>query len=370
MGRIYPGSLDVERYSLLDSLHPGTMSEPVRLDSGNWALYKVVERHPEHIKPLSEVRQRVESSLRDQRRSAVFRALDTKASSVIPSKIRLDRIQSADEETIVARIDTIDLTVGDVKRALESLEPSHRDQLSSTEGLRQFVESLYRRTLYHEFAQRDPDFQQRHGRFVRYLGYEKLAQYYVQQVVRPKAEPSDDDLRRAYDEDQSRFTVKHPYLRTRHAFFGAVQGTHEAVTKARESSEEAIRQLHTGVPLENLVRTKSQDRLTRNQGGETEWFSRGVGRYDETYYEAAVSLAPGQITTSPVRTTQGWYVIQLLERSSRQPYELVVSSLAAQLGQSRGRELINEIVERERASRGLRINEPLVERLGEAPGRP
>jgi parvulin-like peptidyl-prolyl isomerase len=103
--------------------------------------------------------------------------------------------------------------------------------------------------------------------------------------------------------------------------------------------------------MEQLARTQSKDRLTAGDGGLTEWFSRGIGRYEDSYYDAARSLEPGQVATAPVRTSVGWYLIQLVDRTETQPFDLVAASVAAGLGQQKGRTLIQETVKDEQGKR-------------------
>lgn len=351
MGRIYPGSLDAGRYALLDKLPLKQVSDPVDLGNGRWALYLVTDRHPEAVKPQDMVQAQVEASLREKRRAQIFRTLDEKAKAAVPNELHLDLVDATDDATVLAKVDTVTITRKDFREALDAIEASQRSRFDTTEGRRQFLESLYRRALYYQYAQRDPGFRARHGAFMGYLGFEKLAQFYVQRVIRPKAEPTDAEVQAAYEAQKSSFKGPHPYLRTRHVFYGAIEKTPEAVEKARLAAEAGLAKLTSGTSLESLARGESQDRLTAGNGGLTEWFSRGIGRYEDAYYDAARSLEPGQIVTAPVKTSVGWYLIQLVDLSETQPFELVAASVAAGLGQQKGRTLIQDTVKDEQGKR-------------------
>jgi parvulin-like peptidyl-prolyl isomerase len=84
----------------------------------------------------------------------------------------------------------------------------------------------------------------------------------------------------------------------------------------QEEATAALAQVRSGErTLEDLAREKSIDLLSKNAGGDLGWLPRGID--SPQFDDAAFRLSVGEIS-DPVLTAQGWEVLQLLEKESRQ----------------------------------------------------
>ncbi len=85
----------------------------------------------------------------------------------------------------------------------------------------------------------------------------------------------------------------------------------------RQAAEKVLQDLKKGVRFEVLARERSQDTSNAPKGGDLGWAPREA--YVAPFADAAFKLTkPGQLS-SPVQTTFGWHIIQLLERDDNRP---------------------------------------------------
>lgn len=84
---------------------------------------------------------------------------------------------------------------------------------------------------------------------------------------------------------------------------------------AKKMAEDIIKQLNAGTDFATLAKEKSEDENSKNDGGLIK-DSQGASPYAKgmmppEFDQAAVTLKPGAITTAPVKTQGGYYVIKL-----------------------------------------------------------
>jgi len=365
LDRIYPGVLSADLYHRLEQATLDTVLEPWKTQSGQFAIYKVTARHAAATSPYEVVRGQVLKALQERRREELFTSLETEAGKHVTAALHEDLAAAdgapADE---LARVDTVVITREILENALSQLPGKQKQQFGTPQGKKQFLRSLYRRALFAAYAQQDQNYQQRHGNYLNYSKREKLAQFYVQQKVKPQTDVSDADVEAYYRTNLDRFKAPHPFVRTRQVFFGAVQRTDEAFATARERAASVIERVRKGEKLEDIARAESQHQPTRGQGGFTDWSSRDVGRFGTAYYDATTSLAPGQVTTEPVKESNppGYFVVQLLERTPHQPLDFVSGALKEQLHQARGREELQTLLNDIRAKGSVTVRTAELER--------
>lgn len=77
----------------------------------------------------------------------------------------------------------------------------------------------------------------------------------------------------------------------------------------RQTAESVISRLQQGQRLADLARSLSTDASSRNQGGDLGWLM--MEQMPANFAAATRALKPGEYTVQPVKTDQGWHVIQL-----------------------------------------------------------
>jgi parvulin-like peptidyl-prolyl isomerase len=135
-------------------------------------------------------------------------------------------------------------------------------------------------------------------------------------------------VRKQVRREAERYRVRHVLIGIGPEYGGRSQ--QDALTRANE----ALAKLQNGAGWAEIAREYSDDRATKNNGGEAEPFS--LGQLSAAFEDAVKALAPNAMTTTPVRTNQGYHIIQLLEKTTKPVTEADVSqALAAELQRKR-----------------------------------
>jgi peptidyl-prolyl cis-trans isomerase C len=152
------------------------------------------------------------------------------------------------------------------------------------------------------------------------LGYEKSASYLrsieiardhllgetvTAEYVRPRAQPTEEQIRRFYEENLKQFQVPERVL------------TNHIMTKTREESEEVRRLLQAGGDWDELAARHSVDPTTASRKGsvgavDLDSDILGLGKVPE-FNRAVLALDAGEIS-APFQSSRGWHVAKVRER--------------------------------------------------------
>jgi len=165
---------------------------------------------------------------------------------------------------------------------------------------------------------------------VRFRVDQALADFEMSQMVRALA-PTEDALREYYKENQEEFVMisaRHILIR----FTGSIMP--RLPTRVDITEEEALarskvlrERLTQGEDFATVAKSESDDIATRTRGGELGMFGRG--RIDPEFERVAFSLTKGELS-NPVRTSYGFHLIQISDRTVR-PFEDVRVEIEAHL---------------------------------------
>lgn len=117
-------------------------------------------------------------------------------------------------------------------------------------------------------------------------------------------QPSDKELRKAYDESYGKEKGIIEY-KARHI-----------LVKTEAEGKKLIKKLKGGADFAELAKTHSLGPTGKN-GGDLLWF--GSGRMEPAFTEATAALKPGKYSNKPVQTKFGWHVILLEETRETKP---------------------------------------------------
>ena len=138
----------------------------------------------------------------------------------------------------------------------------------------------------------------------------------------------DDTLHQRYDQQKNRYIEPEQRLAS-HILLNVPANADAATEKAAQAKAAAltVQARAQGADFAALARANSQDEGSKNLGGDLGWLSQGVIE-QKAFASALYALKPGQIS-DPVRTVEGWHVIELREvRPGRQiPFETVRAEL-------------------------------------------
>lgn len=156
------------------------------------------------------------------------------------------------------------------------------------------------------------------------------------------AAPSEDDLRRRYEDERARFSTDEQRT-IAHILVEVPAGADDAAVEAAriEAAEIASLARAEGADFAALAAERSDDTGTRETGGDLGVITPGL--FPQAFEEAAFALAAGAVS-DPVRTDQGWHVLTVtnLVEGVVQPFEEVRDQLAAEFSEGARERLFNE----------------------------
>ncbi|HEX6083991.1 MAG TPA: SurA N-terminal domain-containing protein [Thermoanaerobaculia bacterium] len=180
-----------------------------------------------------------------------------------------------------------------------------------------------------------------HGeqRKIRYI----LADY---QKIRAEVQPSDAELRRAYETSKNDF--KRPAsAKVLHILIKSDQtATPQADAAAKAKAESIVAQLRGGADFAALARQHSEDPSSSGNGGDMGWVDMGMTV--EPFERAIFSIPLNQIS-DPIKTTEyGYHIVKVTERrnESVQSFEDARPALAARLANDMSRDIAKAEINR------------------------
>lgn len=157
---------------------------------------------------------------------------------------------------------------------------------------------------------------------------------------------SEDDLRKYYDENASRYGVAEE-RRASHILITAAKGTAPAErAKAKARAEELLAQVRKNPSsFAEVARKNSQDEGTAANGGDVDFFIRG-GLPAKQMEDAAYAMKQGEIS-NVVESDFGYHVIQLtaIRGGDKKPFEAVRAEVEAEVRKQLAQKRFTELAE-------------------------
>lgn len=153
----------------------------------------------------------------------------------------------------------------------------------------------------------------------------------VNQLVAPKVQITDEDVRARYDQ-MARRTEQVQAVRLSHMLFKLPEHpTEQQIAEAKEKASKAIARVKGGEEFAKVAATDSEDETTKATGGELGWFQRGSMANPE--WEPIVFAMDKGDVRGPVSGPQGFHVFQVTEikRSDLKPFAEMKEQLSREL---------------------------------------
>jgi peptidyl-prolyl cis-trans isomerase C len=263
----------------------------------------------------------------------------------------------ADTSPVLVRIGGQALTAEDVRRRLEEIPESARGNFSTPEGRQQLFDRMVEERVWLVTAQESgvadrPQVIQQLAQQRRDL----LIRTYLGEAMSANPAPADSEARSFYDSHLGEYrtpggvTLRHIQTRTE--------------TQARQVLKLAL----AGRDWTKLAKLNSVDTLTRAQGGSLgtvtrDGFFPSLGR-QPALAESAFALGAGRIG-GPFKSDRGWHVLKVEEirPEGARPYESVKPMILRQLGNQRGQEFYQKLLEQARQRLGVTPDSAAVRRF-------
>ena len=153
----------------------------------------------------------------------------------------------------------------------------------------------------------------------------------INQLVAPKVQVTDEDVRARYDQ-MARRTEQVQAVKLSHMLFKLPEHpTEQQIAEAKEKASKAIARVKGGEEFAKVAATDSDDDTTKATGGELGWFQRGSMANPE--WEPVVFAMEKGDVRGPVTGPQGFHVFQVTEvkRSDLKPFTDMKEQLQREL---------------------------------------
>jgi parvulin-like peptidyl-prolyl isomerase len=151
------------------------------------------------------------------------------------------------------------------------------------------------------------------------------------QIVAPKVQVTDEDVRARYDQ-MARRTEQVQAVKLSHMLFKLPEHpTEQQIADAKEKASKAIARVKGGEEFSKVAQTESEDDTTKATGGELGWFQRGS--MANPAWEPVVFAMEKNDVRGPVPGPQGFHVFQVTEvkRSDLKPFPEMKDQLQREL---------------------------------------
>lgn len=208
----------------------------------------------------------------------------------------------SDPNKILAIVNGVKLTQGDVDQASSDLDPQFSrlpDDQRRLAALAALVDiKVLAAAAKSEKLDESADFKKR----IEFLKDRALHNEYFQTAVVDKI--SDKDVRARYDKEIAAMPAKNE-VRARHI-----------LVKTEDEAKAIIKKLEGGAKFEDLAKESSTDG-SASQGGDLGYF--GEGMMVPEFEKAAFALEVGGYTKEPVKSQFGYHIIKLEDKRQQQP---------------------------------------------------
>jgi parvulin-like peptidyl-prolyl isomerase len=152
----------------------------------------------------------------------------------------------------------------------------------------------------------------------------------VNQLVAPKVQVTDEDVKARYDQLQRRSSAVSA-VRLSHMLFKLPEhATEQQIAEAKDKAAKAIERVKGGEDWAKVVADMSEDDSTKTTGGELGWFERGSINPD--WEQIVFSMSQDEVR-GPVRGPQGLHAFKVTEvkQSQLKPFAEMKEQLKNEL---------------------------------------
>lgn len=263
---------------------------------------------------------------------------------------------AADE--VVARVGAAEVTVGELRSYLASLNPEERAGFAKDPSLLAQAVRVYlaRRAVLNVAVAKKWDEEPAVKAQLDRVREGALTELYLQSVSRPPAGyPSGAEVQAAYDADANRAAFEVPRQYRVAQIFIAADSKKNADAIAKKLRE-------PDADFAVVARAETEERAAAERGGEIGWLAESqmvVG-----IRPVVTGLAPGAVS-APVRLDDGWHILKLLEvrpahkRALSEVRDAIVERLRAERAQANRQAYLARLLEQEPPA----INELLLSKV-------
>jgi peptidyl-prolyl cis-trans isomerase C len=235
-----------------------------------------------------------------------------------------------DEGVPVAKVGNRVITEQDIEKRLESMPPFMRQQLSTPDGKKRFVNALVEEeAIVREARARGLDQTEEFNDEIEMAKRDLLVRLFYSKVIEAASAPSDAEVAAYYEAHLNDYTVPE-HVMARHI-----------VVETRREAQALKKEIESGADFGELARERSLDQQTKRREGifhgriERGKPISGLGEMPELV-EAAFDLDVGELS-DPIETELGYHLMRVDERNPAETRSLdtVREDIAAALANAK-----------------------------------
>lgn len=223
------------------------------------------------------------------------------------------------DSPVLATVGDTVITEEDFLNEISRVPAWAREQLSSEEGKRRFLDDMVKREIVYQEAMRmrlhkDIEYEKRLGEFEKVT----LVSMILKREVDAKVAIDDAEMKDFFEKNKDKLTV------------GTELKASHILVQSSEEANEIYESLKKGGEFEKLARVRSADKQSAARGGDLGYF--GKGKMVPEFERAVARMNVGEVS-EPVRTRFGYHIIKLVDVKKGKPasYEQARDSIRRQL---------------------------------------
>jgi parvulin-like peptidyl-prolyl isomerase len=217
------------------------------------------------------------------------------------------------QDAVIARVGDNEIKADQIKPFLAGISQTDRDALTANPALlSQTVRTLIlQQILFKEALAAGWDKNADVVAQIERLRQVAIAESYLASIAKvPDGYPSDADIQTAYDARKDSLIIPKQF-RIAQIYIAAPQGDKAADEKAKTKIDAIAKSLKApGADFAAVARDQSEERESATRGGEVGWIAEASLQPE---IRAKVSTLSKGGTSDPIRLTDGWYVVRVLE---------------------------------------------------------
>lgn len=229
---------------------------------------------------------------------------------------------------VVARMGDQEITRDELESALNKLPERRREEFRE-----RVLNNLLETKVFAQEARKAGLEKNRQVREdIKKMTDETLARFFVKKHVDKQAEPSEEELKKYYQENKDKFVIPQSVL------------IQHLVTQSMQRAQGLLRALNQGASFEDLARQKSICRCWK-QGGKHEWLMKG--RMEPELEKAAFSLKAGKLS-GIIKTGKKYQIIKVLDTRDQKeiPFEEAKNSIRSGLFRQKKNKLVQDFYQK------------------------
>ena len=310
----------------LEKLEKDKISEPLKIADALYVIVKYTEKKTGIVKPFDTVVSQIRRELANEKQVVAFKAeieklkkaFNFKMEDKVAETLRKEKLSEAELNAVIAKYDGHEIKVSEVYSELEQIPPFIRPQILNGEGLNDFLDQNFARTLATADAEKNFDkYSKENTESVADVSRRVLVKCLFDRVLDPVS-VSDAEVSDFYNKNLAKFEAP------------ASMKAHHILVDDEATAKSLMENLKKDPSKFEEIAKASSKCPSKTNGGDLGEFTEGqmVPEFEKACKEAEVNKIVG-----PVKTQFGYHLIRVDSKraAGTRKFEEVKEEIKAQL---------------------------------------